>query len=462
MRNMTLHTVALALFVAACDDGASDLRPDMNDNPADPSDPADNEPNPNQQARMIFGSLGDGTSLSGNAAASSATDVEVVTIDEDGTEHVNGSGEVAADGSFNIEVSDVGRHAFVRATDVSGNLLASVALHAEGEEDADAGELSLDTTVVAEVWASIVSDHDSRGTLFGEVESRIDAETTAALDAWYDGNGDSHAMFDLFADAIVAGSATRREQAESAGVRWTTGLNAAIESAHDGTADSFAAAIDAALAVQGMTGESRSRAASEVEATIRAVLDASAESGDNDAIDGFSSLSADIESSLHLLAWSEIADGEGEGSLAAELAAALSLGISGDGDDGDLDTELDLALTAWLGGIFDDGDGGGSAGLLVNLGIFLGLDVEEDDAGDAEEAWQDRIDRLRADLRLRIDAALEASAQSGEDVSDDIADAYAAFDAEIAVMLEGVADEGDRASLTAALQLRAGALVNAD
>ncbi len=422
--------------------------------------------------RSVFGDLGsDEAALAGTGTLDAATQVRVVSLDDDGTRTVHGEAAVSASGRFEVAADGMTRTFIVEAVDASGEVVgaAVVTADASGSDAIDAGTLTLETAVEAMVWAEIVHDDAVASVSSAEVRARVDAQVAAAADAWADDHDGALVAFDAVAEAALAATLARDDAASEVDTMSAAEIHAHLRTWVEGVEDAagLAVAVDAALAARGMTEVERAATHARTEAAFRAALSATllAEGDAAGVTDAGARSSGQLEAWAHLEAFAALGDKLADAGAEAEVLAsieALLVDAAEDGEAGEalwtsLDLSLDASVALLVEGLLDD-DGG-----FLGLGAVLGLSVTSE--AQAEEAMSEWASELRAEAQARIDAAVIAAADDGDDVAEATAEATADVWAELQVGIDAVleaASESENSEVDAALHLMVGAFLRAD
>lgn len=461
--NRTLYTLPLALMLSlgtvACDPGSTQ---------GAETQQLDSQPSENDVLgrRVVRGTISsEAEALNGDGDASSAEEVHVTSVEEDGSTTSHGSATIEADGRFELEVEGATRTFLVEARDAQGSLVAAAIAHADAASDevVEVGEVTTTTSIEAMVWIEVVAQAGFGVVSSAEVRAHIDTATAEAAHAWARAHGEGRAAFEALASAVFSASSARLEGAAEAGLSLEGSSRSRFHSellGTEGTAD-FGMALDAALSAEGASPELRSDLAARSEATFRAVVEAAFDRSESEGealIDAASEASARIEARAQAEAWAAIA-------ASAEIGAELALEIAETfdalaemGEEGReiaLEAQAELDAMAWaavelVAGIEP------SLELLVELELSSEADASA--AADAMEAW---LTEVRAGLEASLEAAAEAEASDGSVSAEAMASASAEAFAEATTEIERIAAIAEASGAgEASLRVAASALLS--
>jgi hypothetical protein len=399
-------------------------------------------------------------SFGGSGSIAASTQVQVGTLNADGSLQVVASTAVMADGHYTLmNVPSGKRKLIVQALDAAGNATASVIVQASGNASGDVvtvAPMNTETSIEAEVFAAMlasgVSIDDANAI---DLRARINTPTAVAIKAMADAGADAKAAIKGLALAIAVAQRAQLKAYAQLGVSLTESslfdlqlaaavkLDAALDA---GTASSqayvdFLVALDAAVEAKGADAEKRARgescASAALRATLRARLDVSAHAVVDAALRSAASLEARTTTLALEAALTAGAASSAVMSAATTAEAKLRADVSAAADftaDAAAYTAFGVALT-------------GNADVMTSvLGQYLGVDV-------TTKATAQAAVSATASAAATLDASLSAAVQATGSVDVDavaqaVVGAYATFTTSVSAQATALASFGAKAEPT--------------
>lgn len=281
----------------------------------------------------------------GEGTVMSSTSVQAYAIGDGGALELLAEAEVAADGSYSMELPSGQEQILVQAIDASGEVRAAAVLEASGAPDGEVpvtpmdSESSLEAAVFAEMAAS------SSDVSYIDLRARIDASMAIALQIAEVRGEDTSDEISALAQASLAAQRTEIEAYASSGMSVTERdlfraeleasqeLSARLNDGDTESYESFFAAMQASMEAMGADAEAQARAEGCAGMSFRAIVDARMASEESAAVREASLLAAaSLEARAQaaaieaiLIAGEAGADTQAQGeAAAAELRAAIS------------------------------------------------------------------------------------------------------------------------------------------
>lgn len=423
----------LSLMLVACGDGGAD--PDCT------SDPSAEVCSGRSyvQGRVTDGSGHQTRRIGGEGTVSAVSMVTASTVLPNGSLATVAEADVAADGSYLIDVPANREALVMSAVDASGDVIASAVLERSAPEDGttDCTPMNSESSLEAEVFTRMIT-RGAADANYADVRARIDQETAATLrGAEADGeNVETH--IDALADAMIAAQSAEIASYADAGITVTQAQlwEAEMEASQTLSSDlharangseayaAFLASLDAVIETRGATAEDRARAETSASTAFRATLEATVNVDADPTVDAAIRSAAALEARAQADATAAIlsagsASGEAM-DAGADAATALRADVRTAADAADAARAFDVFSASLRGATSVEGS---------VLGRYLELDATTSAAVEATlSASAEATEALDASIGAAIDGAVDASGQvDAEALGRSTAAAYADF-----------------------------------